>query len=98
MADSQRNSSSRIQQSRLQRRRPATLQVNRAPEWNVAIPLLSPLATSPKAVEIMTDLPRQKEPQQRMEPEKPVAFKKWQHPAAPFFYEPPQLRQAFAPV
>ncbi|KAF5752374.1 hypothetical protein HS088_TW01G00282 [Tripterygium wilfordii] len=98
MADSQRNIS-RTQTSRLQRRRPASLQVNRTPEWNVAIPLLSPLATSPTAVDLMADLTRQKEQQKpRTEPEKPVVIKKWQHPAAPFFYEPAQLRQAFVPV
>ncbi|KAF5738574.1 hypothetical protein HS088_TW13G01475 [Tripterygium wilfordii] len=91
MADSQRNSSR-------SQRRPALLQVNRAPDWNVAIPLLSPIATSPKAVEQMADPPRQKEPQQRMGREKPVVFKKWQHPAAPFFCEQAQLRQAFVPV
>ncbi|CAN1158187.1 hypothetical protein LINPERPRIM_LOCUS11711, partial [Linum perenne] len=41
------------QSSRLQRRIPASLQINPASSyfWNAAIPLLSPLETSPTAIE-----------------------------------------------
>ncbi|TKY53701.1 PH-1 protein [Spatholobus suberectus] len=94
MAESHRNRPSRRQPSRLQSRAPSSLQINRAVDWNVAIPLLSPLASSPPPPP-----PPQKEepPQQRRqsaEPEK-VVFKKWQHPAAPFCYEPASVVPPF---
>ena len=56
----------------------------------MAIPLLSPLASSPPAVELKPreEGARQQEP--RAEPEK-LVFKKWQHPAAPFCYEPASM-------
>ncbi|KAF7807015.1 uncharacterized protein G2W53_039176 [Senna tora] len=89
---------SRRQPSRLQRRAPSSLLVNRSCDWNVAIPLLSPLATSPTAEEeqapaaTMEDAPQQEPHRPKRltssEPEKAV-FKKWLHPAAPFWYEPP---------
>ncbi|XP_061344668.1 uncharacterized protein At4g14450, chloroplastic-like [Gastrolobium bilobum] len=89
MADAHRNRSgvvSRRQPSRLQSRAPSSLQINRAVDWNVAIPLLSPLASSPPPP---PQQPREDPPQQQRrqisEPEKMV-FKKWQ--AAPFCYEP----------
>ncbi|GFP85795.1 hypothetical protein PHJA_000723200 [Phtheirospermum japonicum] len=72
----------RRQPSRLQRRvpAPASIQINPLSEWNVAIPLLSPLDLSPDnlTAEIKSS-------------EKPVAvvvMKTWQHPAAPFCYQP----------
>ncbi|KAJ4848278.1 hypothetical protein Tsubulata_050863 [Turnera subulata] len=80
--------------SRLQRRRPASLQISpaSAAQWNVAIPLLSPLTTSPTAVDRSLEVKSQPQQQaknhQGTEAEKPVVFKKWQHPAAPFNYEP----------
>ncbi|KAK7279209.1 hypothetical protein RJT34_24255 [Clitoria ternatea] len=94
MADSHRNRSSRRQPSRLQSRAPSSLQINRAVDWNVAIPLLSPLASSPPP----PPPPKEEPPQQRRqnsEPEKAVVFKKWQHPAAPFCYEPASLVKPF---
>ncbi|KAG5078266.1 hypothetical protein JHK82_056961 [Glycine max] len=87
-------SNNRRQPSRLQRRAPSSLQINRAVEWNVAIPLLSPLASSPTPIELK---PPQEPPQR--EPEKvTLSFKKWQHPAAPFCYEPAPMVPPFVPV
>lgn len=84
----------RHQPSRLQRRAPSSLQINRSLKWNVAIPLLSPLASSPPPLEVK---PPQDPPQH--EPEKvSVSFKNWQHPAAPFCYEPAAVVPPFVPV
>ncbi|KAF7837508.1 uncharacterized protein G2W53_005990 [Senna tora] len=106
MADSQRNklgagSRKQRQPSRLQMRAPSSLQVNRSCDWNVAIPLLSPLTSSSPPtflapateMEESRQIDQSRQPQQRhpaAEPEK-VVFKKWQHPAAPFCYEPGSL-------
>ncbi|GLT61823.1 hypothetical protein SLA2020_345030 [Shorea laevis] len=87
--------------SRLQRRAPVSLQI-RPPvsSWNVAIPLLSPLATSPKASDplvVREEPPRQEQRRNHSaEPEK-LVFKMWQHPAAPFCHEPVSL-PSFVPV
>ncbi|KAI4317987.1 hypothetical protein L6164_025803 [Bauhinia variegata] len=103
MADAQRSKSGAgsRQPSRLQRRAPSSLQINRSCEWNVAIPLLSPLATSPTAVEQKPapkeDSRQQEARHQSAEAEK-VVFKTWQHPAAPFCYEPASLVRPFVPV
>ncbi|KAK4266110.1 hypothetical protein QN277_027079 [Acacia crassicarpa] len=105
MADSQRHkhggAGSRKQQqpSRLQMRAPSSLQVNRSYDWNVAIPLLSPLASSPPPVKLGApaterEEARQQQRQQEAEPEK-VVFKKWQHPAAPFCYEQASVAPPF---
>ncbi|KAH1035211.1 hypothetical protein GYH30_055273 [Glycine max] len=96
MAESHsRTRPSRRKPSRLQSRAPSSLQINRALEWNVAIPLLSPLASSPPPL----PLPPQKEdPPQQQRPTEKVVFKKWQHPAAPFCYEPPSLVPPFVNV
>ncbi|CAI0383908.1 unnamed protein product [Linum tenue] len=108
MADRQRNGSSKIsssssssgtgQPSRLQRRRPASLQISPASSsfWSAAIPLLSPLDTSPTAVDRKFE--SQIQNQQRGgggEAEKAAVFKKWQHPAAPFCYEAAKLKPSF---
>ncbi|XP_019427337.1 PREDICTED: uncharacterized protein At4g14450, chloroplastic-like [Lupinus angustifolius] len=85
--------------SRLQRRAPSSLQINREIKWNVAIPLLSPLASPPP-------LPMEVKPQEMKpkyvgaaEMEKvTVVFKMWQHPAAPFCYEPAPIVPLFVPV
>ncbi|KAG7996813.1 hypothetical protein I3843_01G180200 [Carya illinoinensis] len=109
MADSQRSKSSacvanRRQPSRLQRRAPASLQISTpSSTWNVAIPLLSPLAASPTSPKLVTDRtvdmrPREESRQLCSEPEKLVSFKKWQHPAAPFCYEPAPRVRPFVPV
>ncbi|PON32321.1 hypothetical protein PanWU01x14_362290 [Parasponia andersonii] len=92
----------RRQPSRLQRRAPASLQISPVSDWNVAIPLLSPLASpssSPKALD-RTAENKSREDQRRLvaEPDKPIVFKKWQHPAAPFCYEPAPLVRPFVPV
>ncbi|KAH7522142.1 uncharacterized protein At4g14450, chloroplastic [Ziziphus jujuba] len=93
--------------SRLQRRAPASLQISPVSDWNIAIPLLSPLVspTSPKAIERTVEIKSREEHRhhhQSAEPEKPaataVAFKKWQHPAAPFCYDKAPLIRPFVPV
>lgn len=84
---------SRRQPSRLQRRAPASIQVTPANNWNVAIPLLSPLVTSPDFKRNCIDNNNDTNINNKTvsEPEKlkaPIVYKKWQHPAAPFYYEP----------
>ncbi|VFQ63357.1 unnamed protein product [Cuscuta campestris] len=91
----------RRQPGRLQRKAPASIQINRATDWNVAIPLLSPLITSPvssdltAAVELCSNSSREKEAER--EAEKPsatataAAVKEWNHPAAPFCFDPAPL-------
>ncbi|KAK1430416.1 hypothetical protein QVD17_13126 [Tagetes erecta] len=94
MAD--QSTKSRTQKSRLQRRAPASIQVTPVTNWNVAIPLLSPLITSPDAkrncVDVSDDDRRVVNCDNKSvvsETEKaPIVCKKWQHPAAPFYYEP----------
>ncbi|KAI6693436.1 hypothetical protein NL676_021146 [Syzygium grande] len=102
------------QPSRLQRRAPASLQIASpaSRQWNVAIPLLSPLASSPTSPRLAADRsppsPSSSAPpppaagaggaKQRGGEEPAVAFKKWQHPAAPFCYEPAQRKASFIPV
>lgn len=85
--------------SRLQRRAPASIQINRPTDWNVAIPLLSPLITSPAspdagnlkaAINRLSNSSNNKK--EEVKKELPV-FKKWQHPAAPFYHEPAPLIQ-----
>ncbi|XP_042495508.1 uncharacterized protein At4g14450, chloroplastic-like [Macadamia integrifolia] len=104
MAGSQgRNSGGGNKQAptRLQRRAPASIQVNppsnQVSDWKVAIPLLSPLVLSPaspnpKLSDRTADVKSREESSrqgfQLAESEKP-SFKSWQHPAAPFHYDPP---------
>ncbi|CAJ2628002.1 hypothetical protein L195_g040164 [Trifolium pratense] len=96
MSDSQRNQQ---QPSRLQKRAPSSLQINRSLDWNVAIPLLSPLASSPPP-QLPETRPSQHNQGTTAEPEKVVVvtFKNWQHPAAPFCYEPAPMVPPFVPV
>lgn len=98
------NGGNQRQPSRLQRRAPASLQINPVSSWNVAIPLLSPLVPSPPSIdrriaEKREDPPRQEQLRQSQtkEPEKLVP-KTWKHPAAPFCYEPAPLVPPFVPV
>ncbi|GMI72027.1 hypothetical protein like AT4G14450 [Hibiscus trionum] len=87
----------RRQPSRLQRRAPASLQISPVSSWNIAIPLLSPLASSPPSIDRREEPPRQEQPSRQIQKTEPV-FKMWQHPAAPFCYEPAQLVPSFVPV
>ncbi|CAN1145241.1 Uncharacterized protein At4g14450, chloroplastic, partial [Linum perenne] len=80
------------QSSRLQRRRPASLQINptSSSSWNAAIPLLSPLKhLRPQSSG------RSSSCRISSEADKPIVFKKWQQPAAPFCYEPEKLKPSF---
>ncbi|CAN4120480.1 unnamed protein product [Withania somnifera] len=78
--------------SRLQLRAPASIQINRSTDWNIAIPLLSPLITSPvddDAGNLKSAINRLSNTKEDVKKEIPViVFKKWQHPAAPFCHEP----------
>ncbi|KEH41142.1 hypothetical protein MtrunA17_Chr1g0168041 [Medicago truncatula] len=94
MADTQRNRNrptavtNHRQPNRLQSRAPSSLQINRTVEWNVAIPLLSPVASSPPPPPQgkKEEMKPQQQRRQIGEQEK-IVFKKWQHPAQPFCYE-----------
>ncbi|KAL9240343.1 hypothetical protein vseg_014577 [Gypsophila vaccaria] len=89
----------RRQSSRLQRRAPASIQVNRSTEWNVAIPLLSPLASSPPSINRTADVDSRidapqstlnRQDNSQMGGKSGPSFKKWQ--SAPFCYEAPPCR------
>ncbi|KAJ6689268.1 hypothetical protein OIU85_005650 [Salix viminalis] len=101
MSDTLRNTNStaaRSRPSRIQLRRPASLQISppSSSSWNVAIPLLSPLITSPTAMDTKSrEDPPPSSRIQVTEGEKPVVFKKWQHPAAPFCYESAPFKPSF---
>lgn len=94
----QSNSSS----SRLQRRAPASIQVNPsssfASGWKVAIPLLSPLAMSPTSpphqfVDQTAEISSSSS--SSVSAEKANLIKSnWQHPAAPFHYDPTKNKPA----
>ncbi|CAI0559237.1 unnamed protein product [Linum tenue] len=109
MAGKQRNDNSKIssscsssgESSRLQRRRPACLKISPASSafWSAAIPLLSPLDASPTAVDRKLEMSAHQNQSQRgggeAEKKAAIVFKKWQHPAAPFCYEPAKLMPSF---
>ncbi|KAL7105430.1 hypothetical protein ACP275_07G043600 [Erythranthe tilingii] len=83
-----RNTAARGQPNRLQRRAPASLQISPVTDWNVAIPLLSPLVQSPSSNNTTAEI-KAWDKESTAAAEKPVVvMKKWQHPAAPFCYEP----------
>ncbi|XP_057771360.1 uncharacterized protein At4g14450, chloroplastic-like [Salvia miltiorrhiza] len=97
MADSGNSkSAARRQPNRLQRRAPASLQISPVTEWKAAIPLLSPLVQSPTSddatIEVRSCTNSGSETSAAAAvaaAEKPgMVMKKWQHPAAPFGYEP----------
>lgn len=78
-----------------QRRAPASIQISPVTDWKAAIPLLSPLITSPTSDDLAMEIKscsnsnsNNKHGHHNEAAEKPTAFKKWQHPAAPFCYEP----------
>ncbi|CAI0465216.1 unnamed protein product [Linum tenue] len=109
MADKLRNDNSKIFSScsssgesrRLQRRRPASLQISPASStfWSTAIPLLSPLDASPTVVDRKSEMSAHQNQSQRgggeAEKKEAIVFKKWQHPAAPFCYKPTKLMSSF---
>ncbi|GAB2217692.1 hypothetical protein Droror1_Dr00000896 [Drosera rotundifolia] len=93
--------SSTSRHTRLQRRAPSLIQTTRSSssssstwsEWNVAIPLLSPIASSrlinrPYKQKMETEYSRQQS-------SSTAALNKWLHPAGPFYYEP---ETALAPL
>ncbi|GAA0158929.1 hypothetical protein Leryth_003699 [Lithospermum erythrorhizon] len=96
---------SRREPSRLQRIAPASLKINREElGWNVAIPLLSPLVASPDQIDFSSNnnnnnccnnsnsKGNNNQRKEEVVVEKPhVTGKRWQHPAAPFCYEPAPL-------
>ncbi|XP_039020841.1 uncharacterized protein At4g14450, chloroplastic-like [Hibiscus syriacus] len=94
-------SSDRPQKRRLQRNAPPSIKINPVSSWNVAIPLLSPLASSaPSSISCVTSEEREEPPRQEKqvtEPEKFV-FKMWQHPASPFYSESSPKLSSFVPV
>ncbi|KAG1354921.1 hypothetical protein COCNU_07G010330 [Cocos nucifera] len=85
------------QRSRLQMHAPRSIQVGPTPaslaEWRVAIPLLSPLdiSTIPLTAEAEAAPPTEEEgrsPDGEKKEEVSRRWTAWQHPAAPFYYEP----------
>ncbi|XP_057957619.1 uncharacterized protein At4g14450, chloroplastic-like [Malania oleifera] len=92
------------QSSRLQRRAPASLQISPVSDWKSAIPLLSPLITSPQPLPERNNRAADAKSRDESRPEhqaaepENIAFKKWQHPAAPFYYEPAPVVRPFVPV
>ncbi|XP_058072529.1 uncharacterized protein At4g14450, chloroplastic-like [Magnolia sinica] len=98
MADTAKNSGeSRRHQSRLQRRAPASIQVdpasNYASGWKIAIPLLSPV-TVPEDQTVGVSREESQQDRQSSTVEKPK-IRSWQHPAAPFYYGPAPIVPAF---
>ncbi|KAL1192722.1 hypothetical protein V5N11_004838 [Cardamine amara subsp. amara] len=89
------------QPSRL-RKRPPALKIVPAPapapanSLETAIPLLSPLALSPKSP--VEQKPPVENQTKAVAVEKTPVFKKWQHPAAPFYYESSTFVPPFVPV
>lgn len=84
-----RSFSGRRQPSRLQRRAPASIEINPVTDWNVAIPLLTPLVQSPNNLTAEIKACSNIDKESTVAAEKPVlVMKKWQHPAAPFCYGP----------
>ncbi|KAG8370366.1 hypothetical protein BUALT_Bualt14G0109600 [Buddleja alternifolia] len=70
-------------------RAPASIKISPVTDWNVAIPLLSPLIQSPTSTNPTAEIcsNSSKDSAAASAAEKPVVvMKKWQH--APFCYEP----------
>ncbi|MBA0799989.1 hypothetical protein Gohar_010466 [Gossypium harknessii] len=90
----------RRQPSRLQRHAPSSIQINQVSTRNVAIPLLSPLVSSPPSFDQRMTEKREEPPRQEQKAADPkkLVFKIWQHPAAPFYYEPSPLLSSFVPA
>ncbi|KAF8111607.1 hypothetical protein N665_0074s0131 [Sinapis alba] len=91
-----RKSTRNRKSSRLQRRAPPPLKINPSvANWKVVIiPLLSPTESPPQKPPTAM---KREEQRRGKDVEKPPVFKKWQHPAAPFYYQPgPSSNQPFA--
>ncbi|EOA29672.1 hypothetical protein CARUB_v10015819mg [Capsella rubella] len=95
----------RRQSSRLKKRPPALNIVPATPaanNWKTAIPLLSPLALSPETslspVDEDQQPPAENQKATTAAVEKTLVFEKWQHPAAPFYYESSTFVPPFVPV
>ncbi|CAH8385413.1 unnamed protein product [Eruca vesicaria subsp. sativa] len=89
------------QSNRLQRRLPSLkIEITSVTTWNVAIPLLSPLASSPKSSLDQSDVsPSHNQAEKPAEEvKKTPVFKKWQHPASPFCYDQTTFVQPFISV
>ncbi|KAG8483227.1 hypothetical protein CXB51_022222 [Gossypium anomalum] len=88
------------QPSRLQRHAPSSIQINQVLTRNVVIPLLSPLVSSPPSFDQRMTKKREEPPRQEQKAADPkkLVFKIWQHPAAPFYYEPSLLLPSFVPA
>ncbi|KAL3812491.1 hypothetical protein ACJIZ3_013759 [Penstemon smallii] len=103
MADvSNMNSVAPPQPSRLKRKAPTSIQINTAAEWKVAIPLLSPLVQSPTDRNLTAEIrsfcangKNELAAAEEAETKTVVVMKKWQHPAAPFCYEPAPYMSSF---
>ncbi|XP_010440461.1 PREDICTED: uncharacterized protein At4g14450, chloroplastic-like [Camelina sativa] len=81
------------QRSQLQRRGPSLMiKPSSVSNWNVVIPLLSPVPPSPtSSFEFQSHVPppqNKTEKPGEEEVKKTPVFKKWKHPASPVSYEP----------
>ncbi|KAJ4866502.1 hypothetical protein Rs2_51973 [Raphanus sativus] len=87
--------------NKLQRRLPSLkIEITPVTSWNVAIPLLSPLASSPKSSfdQSAVALCQNQAEKPAHEVKKTPVLKKWQHPASPFCYDQTTLVQPFISV
>lgn len=85
--------------TRLQSRAPASIDIKRGTDWNVAIPLLSPLV-SPSGCggSGKEDVLLMGENKGREMEAKGTTSTNWKHPAAPFCYGPVPRANPFVPV
>ncbi|KAB2065022.1 hypothetical protein E1A91_A09G064100v1 [Gossypium mustelinum] len=90
----------RRQPNQLQRHAPSSIQINQVLTRNVAIPLLSPLVSSPPSFDQRMTEKRKEPPRQEQKAADPkkLVFKIWQHPTVPFYYEPSPLLPSFVPA
>ncbi|KAJ8623769.1 hypothetical protein MRB53_032299 [Persea americana] len=102
---SKHSDETRQRSSRLRRQAPASIQVNSSSNcmsnWKIAIPLLSPLAMSPSSPvyeDRTVEMPEKVQEKDCKSSEKEMMiFRSWQHPAAPFHYEPAPIIATFVP-
>ncbi|CAN6829925.1 unnamed protein product, partial [Brassica oleracea var. botrytis] len=87
--------------NKLQSRLPSLkIEITSVTTWNVAIPLLSPLASSPKSSFDQSAVASSQNQAEKPadEVKKTPVFKKWQHPASPFCYDQTTFVQPFISV